>query len=115
MTAGTRQARALAERAGEDGGVADQRPAGERMEALYSGSWMQMQAFARALLERGGQRGGVEPPKERALRRFLAADSSVAAAMRFGLRGLRPLVGRDETQGRERALAAAVIRHRLGR
>jgi glycosyltransferase involved in cell wall biosynthesis len=112
VTAGTRHARVLA---GEKGADAEQGSAGERLDAVYSGPWQQMQAFAKELLARGTEGGGIEAGKERALRRFVAADGSVLAAARLGLRGLRPLVGRDETLGRERALAAAAIRHRFQR
>jgi glycosyltransferase involved in cell wall biosynthesis len=116
VTSGTRHARVLAERAGEE--VVAEEPQGSaagRLDELYSGPWQQMQAFAKELLARGSEEGGIEAGKERALRRFVAADESLWAAGRLGLRGLRPLIGRDETQGRERALAAAVIRRRLQR
>jgi hypothetical protein len=117
VTSGTRHARVLAERAGDgEGEPEDQGPTGARLRELYFGRWMQMQAFARVLLARGGEEASpIEPRKERALRHFVAADRSLVAAARLGLRGLRPFIGRNETLGRERALAAAAVRQRLGR
>ena len=78
---------------------------------VYRGSYLQLAQFARVAELRIGDR--IDAPKRRALRRFARAERSLLAPAWLALRSLRPLVGRNETLGRERALAAALLWRRL--
>ncbi len=113
VTAHTRHAEAL--RARRDGVVAEasQRAsdAGPGARSIYFESWLQLVGFARVLLERAGPR--LTPAKRRALRRTIAAEHNPLATGRLLLRSLRPLFGRDQTLGRERALVYALAWRRL--
>ncbi len=87
------------------------RAAGPGARSIYFESWLQLVAFARVLLGRTGSR--LAPAKKRALRRTIAAESNPLATVRLLLRSLRPLIGRDQTLGRERALVYAIAWRRL--
>jgi hypothetical protein len=116
VTADTGHARALREmRAGDgDPSAPPEAPPARDLAAVYRDGYLQSAQFARVVEMRLGDR--IEPGRRRELERFAAADSSLLAPVWLAARSLRPLVGRDETLGRERALAAAILwRRRAGR
>jgi O-antigen biosynthesis protein len=71
---------------------------------------LQRLLFARVLELRAG--GGMPARKRRELRSLAAADRSALGLLRLGVRALRR---RPESQGRERAMLAAVAQRRLRR
>jgi O-antigen biosynthesis protein len=118
VTAATRHAQVL--QAMGDGDSSSERgavpgPATRDPAAVYRESYLQSAQFARTVQLRLGER--IEPRKRRALRRFAAAGRTLGGPAWLALRSLRPLFGRNETLGRERALAAAIAwrRFRAGR
>lgn len=112
VTAGTGHARALLEM--REGGTSVPAPGPSRAtpREVHRESYLQLAQFARVLELRVG--GRIAREKRRALRRFAAADRSLAATVALGLRSTRRWVGRNETLGRERALAAALLWRRFG-
>jgi hypothetical protein len=119
VTAGTRHAEILREASGaealkavpaERGGPALRRD----LASIYRDGYLQAAQFARiAELRLGGR---IARRRRRELERFAAADSDRFGPLWLGLRSLRRLIGRNETLGRERALAAAILwRRRAGR
>jgi hypothetical protein len=119
VTAGTRHAEALrtAAESGNPPAPARRRrrlrprlpavPGPRAWRELYFGSYLPLVQLARVLELRLG--GRIAPERRRALRRFAAAERSPAAAGWLAARSLRPLLGRNETLGRERVLVAAVL------
>jgi hypothetical protein len=109
VTATTRHARALRELSAGDGPPptppADSPP--PDLAAIYRDGYLQSAHFARVAAMRLGDR--LDRRRRRELERFAAADSSPVAPLWLAARSLRPLIGRDETLGRERALAAAIL------
>ena len=110
VTAGTAHARALRRLQGRelDGEGIVVAPSAR---ATYRDSYLQLAQFARILEVRIGDR--ISPSKRGALRRFVSADRSLSGPLWLALRSLRSLLGRNETMGRERALAASLIWRRL--
>jgi hypothetical protein len=117
VTAGTRHAEALRAAAGGDGEAL--RPPGRRLprrpsrpslgagREAYFGSYLRLRQLARVLELRAGDR--ISASRRRALDRLIGAERSALAAGWLAARSLRPLIGRDETMGRERVLFAAVL------
>jgi Glycosyl transferase family 2 len=110
VTADTGHARALREM--RAGGPAPGTPPARRervrdLASIYRGGYLQAAHFARIVAMRLGDR--IDRRRQRELERFMAADSSPAAPLWLAARSLRTLIGRDETLGRERALAAAIL------
>lgn len=111
VTADTGHARALREM--RAGGRASGGPPPRRQErardlaSIYRDGYLQAAHFARIVAIRLGER--IDRRRRRELERFVAADSSLPAPLWLAARSLRPLIGRDETLGRERALAAAIL------
>jgi Glycosyl transferase family 2 len=117
VTAGTRHAQVLHEMAGgspEEG--SDLRPVGQPprdLAAVYRDGFLQAAQFARTAILRLD--GRIEPQRRRELQRFADADSTPLGPLRLGIRSLRAPFGRNETLGRERAFAAAILwRRRAG-
>ena len=117
VTAGTRHAEALRAAAGGDsaalrrrGRRLPRRPSRPSLGAwrdAYFGSYLRLRQLARVLELRAGDR--ISASRRRALERLIAAERSSLAAAWLAARSLRPLLGRDETMGRERVLFAAVL------
>lgn len=119
VTANTRHAAAL--RAAADGDPSALRSAARRRlrprfpaipgprawRELYFGRYLPLVQLARVLELRVGSR--IAAHRRRALARVADAERSPAAAAWLAARSLRPLLGRDETLGRERVLLAAVL------
>jgi len=107
VTADTAHARALHRMGGSDD--APERRAQPRTPPaeVYVDGYLRPAQSARVLALRLGDR--LDPGHSRALRRFLALDTSSLGPFRLGLRSLRQLAGRTETLGRERALARALL------
>jgi hypothetical protein len=72
----------------------------------YFGGYVMRQVQAEVLLARGG--AALTPGTRRALRRFAAADHSLAAFLWLTARPLRRLTGHDETLGGELALVRGI-------
>lgn len=109
VTAETGHARALRALRG-DGGIESEAEAPAPVRdpgAVYRGSFQQLAQFAEVLELRLGPE--IQPGRRRVLARFARAERSLLAPLWLALRSLRPLIGRNETLGRERALAAALL------
>jgi glycosyltransferase involved in cell wall biosynthesis len=76
-------------------------------ESRYFENYCRIVLEARALELRCGDR--MTPSERRALRRIESCDRSILGALWFAARSLRPLIGRNETMGMERGLAAAIV------
>ncbi len=118
VTAGTRHAQALHEMgggsSGEGSGPRSAEPPPRDLAAIYRDGFLGAAQFARTAALR--LEGRIDPRRRRELERFADADSSLLGPLGLGIRSLRPLFGRNETLGRERALAAAILwRRRAGR
>ena len=94
------------------------RGARERLRGLVRGGrgayfrgYLAREVQARVLLARCGD--VLTPRKRRALERFVAADGSLLALARLGLRPLRILGGRTETLGSESGLVRGLVWRRL--
>jgi glycosyltransferase involved in cell wall biosynthesis len=107
VTADTAHARTL--QAMREGEAATARAGPQRTPAVevYVDGYLQPSLFARVLELRTGDRIG--HAKARAFRRFRRLDRSAVGPPWLALRSLRQLVGRNETLGRERALARALL------
>ena len=81
--------------------------------ARYFDLYCRTALIARVLEIRCGER--MAPRDRRVLRKVIEAESSPGAAGWLALRGLRPLLGHDETVGRERVLLRGVAWRRLAR
>jgi hypothetical protein len=116
VTAGTGHAEALRRMRDGRAPARSSRPSdrGPRdLRAIYRDSYLQSVQFARiAALRLAGR---IDRRRRQELQRFAAADSAALGLPWLALRSLRPLVGRDETLGRERALAAAILWRRRAR
>ncbi len=122
VTAGTGHAEALrAMRDTRDGrrsqsaaaGPAAAGGPGPDLGTIYRDSYLQAVQFARIVALRLGAR--LDRRRRRQIERFVAADSRILGLPWLALRSLRPVLGRDETLGRERALAAAILWRRRAR
>ncbi|MBA2522321.1 MAG: glycosyltransferase [Solirubrobacterales bacterium] len=82
-------------------------------EAIYLDRWLTIRQLTTILELRLGDR--IQPPKRRALKRLLSAESSPIGSAWLLVRCLRPLIGRNETLARERVLLGALIWRRRGR
>jgi hypothetical protein len=83
---------------------------GDGSRVVYFYNWSQQRLFAEVLRMRCWER--MTPRKRRALRRFLAADTSVRGLAWLLARRLRRLWGRNETMDIERFYAKALLRQR---
>ncbi len=81
--------------------------------ATFQHRYLLLAQLARVLELRLDDR--IPEPKRRALRRFQRARSSASAALWLALRSLRPIIGHDETMGRERVLLGGVVWWRLAK
>jgi len=78
-----------------------------RAHAAYFHGYLAREAQAATVLARAGER--LDPPKRRALERFIACDSSPAALAWLAVRPARALAGRTETLASESELAYGVL------
>ena len=79
--------------------------------ARYFDIYCRTALAARVLEMRCGSR--MDPAKRRVLGRIISSEASVSGAGWLALRSLRPLVGHDETVGRERIMLRGVAWRRL--
>lgn len=117
VTAGTRHAQVLHEMGGgaseEGAGPRSVEPPPRDLAAIYRDGFLQAAQFARTAALRLD--GRIDGRRRRELERFAGADSALLGPLRLGVRSLRTVFGRNETLGRERALAAAILwRRRAG-
>ncbi len=83
----------------------------ERWRVAYFYGYLGREVQAQVLLVRCADR--LSASKRRALKRFIAADRSLGALARLGLRSLRRFGGRNETLGSESELAWGLVWRRL--
>ena len=79
--------------------------------AIYFDRYLLFRQLFAILELRAGDR--IEPRKRRSLRLLVSAEDSPRAAAWMLARTLRPLIGRRETQGRERVLLGGLLWRRV--